>query len=120
MANLLATGAAWLAGKLASHAAQTVTYRRGGRSVSIAATKGRTASPTDSQFGILDINECDWIITASLIVLGGSVVQPQRDDEIIEADGQRWHVLPTEGEQVFRPADPQGTLLRIHTKRITA
>lgn len=118
MTNLLATGAAWLAGKLTDHAASTVTYRRGGRSVSVAASKAPVRRLTDEQFGVLDIHECDWLIQASLLVLGGTAATPTRNDEITEADGTKWQVLPLEGEQEARPSDPFGNTWRIHTKRI--
>lgn len=118
MSNLLQTGASWLAGKLEDSVSNTVTYRRGGLSVSVAATKCPVRSETDPQFGILLVNECDWIIKASLLVLDEQAVEPQRNDEIEESNGQKWHVLPIDGENVFRPLDPYHTAWRVHTKRI--
>lgn len=118
MADLLQTGATWLASQLASHAAQTVTYRRGSRSVSVAATKAPVRRLTDDQFGVLDIHECDWLIKAESLVLGGSTVEPERGDEITESSGAKWQVLPIDGEQQARPSDPFAKLWRIHAKRI--
>jgi hypothetical protein len=121
MADLLERGASWLAGRLANGVAQTVTYARGGLSVSLAATKCPVRSEADLQFGILRINECDWIIKASLLVLGAATVEPQESkDTITESDGTVWQVLPRDGEQAFRPLDPYKTAWRIHTKRIEA
>ena len=123
MANMLANS---LGGALAQHsvtlgnnAGDTVTYRRGGYSVSLAATKCPVRSEADLQFGILRINECDWIIKASLLVLNSLTVEPQEvGDTITEADGTKWQVMPINGEQAYRPLDPYGTSWRIHTKRI--
>jgi hypothetical protein len=125
MANMLANS---LGGALAQHsvtlgnnAGDTVTYARGGLSVSLAATKCQVRSEADLQFGILRINECDWIIKASLLVLGAATVEPQESkDTITESDGTVWQVLPNTGEQAFRPLDPYKTAWRIHTKRIEA
>lgn len=118
MPDLMQRGASWLATKLVAGVSQTVTYRRGSLSVSLAATKCPVRSELDQTFGILKIGECDWIIKASLIVLGAVTVEPERNDEIEEADGQKWHVLPTTDEDTYRPLDPYRTAFRIHTKRI--
>lgn len=120
MADLLQTGTTWLAGQLASHAAQTVTYRRGSRSVSVAATKAPVRRVADDQFGILDIHECDWIIRASLLAFSGTPIEPEKGDEIEESSGATWQVLPIEGEQQSRPSDPFHIMHRIHTKRVEA
>ena len=120
MADLLQTGAGWLIDQLAANVSQTVTYRRGGKTVSLAATKCPVRSEVDGEFGILRIGECDWIIKASSLVLNSVTVEPQRNDVITESDGQQWHVLPIDGEQEFRPLDPHRQAYRIHTKRIDA
>jgi len=120
VANLLKTGSAWLAGKLASHAAETVTYRRGGASVSLVAVKTTVRRLQDQDYGILDITECDWLIRATSLVLSGATATPQRDDVIEQSGGQRWHVLPADAEPCARPSDQFGYTWRIHTKRIEA
>lgn len=120
MANMLQTGAGWLIDQLAEHASNTVSYRRGGQSVSLAATKCPVRSETDEEFGILLIGECDWIIKASVLILGGATVEPQKNDLIVESDGQEWQVLGGSGEDVFRPLEPHRQAFRIHTKRISA
>lgn len=120
MADLLQSGASWLVGQLADNASQTVTYRRGGLSVSLTATKCPVRSEIDQQFGVLRITQCDWIIKASLLILGGETVEPmEASDVIVESDGTEWQVLPIEGESHYRPLDPYRTAWRIHTKRMT-
>ena len=44
MADLLADGAAWLAGQLKSHASQAVTYERGVDTVAVQATMADPAA----------------------------------------------------------------------------
>lgn len=118
MSDKIQTGAAWLASKRSSYLSQTVTYRRGGYTVSLAATKCPVRSDADLQFGILRINECDWIVQASLLVLNTVTVEPKELDSITESDGTKWQVLAIQGEQAYRPSDPYSTSWRIHTKKI--
>lgn len=122
MPDLMQTGASWLVSQLATNASQSITYRRGSHSTAttIAATKCPVRSEQDREFGILRIGSCDWIIKASLLVIGGVTVEPQKNDVIVESDGQEWQVLAENGEDCFRPFDPHRTAFRIHTKRIDA
>lgn len=119
MADMLADAAEWLAGQMTDNLSQTVTYRRGGLSVSLAATKAPVRRATDPTFGLLLPTECDWIIQASLIVLGGATVEPKEiTDTIEEANGTIWQVMPNDSEAAYRQSDPFGNAWRIHTKLI--
>lgn len=120
MADCLQTAAAWLVDQLAANASQSITYRRGAKSTAttIAATKCPVRSEQDTEFGILRIGSCDWIIKASLLVIDGATIEPQKNDVIEESDGQKWMVLADQGEDHYRPFDPHRTAFRIHTKRI--
>lgn len=120
MADLLQSAASWMADQLSSHLSQTVTYRRGGQSVSLAATKCPVRSEIDTQFGVLRIGECDWIVKASLLVLSATTITPQKNDVVEESDGTQWLVLPLIEQQEYQPSDPYGYSFRIHTKRIEA
>ena len=120
MADMLATGASWLVDKLAASASQTVSITRGVTSATtgVTATKCPVKSEGDPEFGILRITDCDWIIKATLYKIGGTQVEPQKNDLITDAGGDIWQVLsPFAGEQEYRPFDPQATAWRIHTKR---
>jgi hypothetical protein len=117
MSDLMADAATFLADQMAGYLSQTVTYRRGGLYVSLAATKCPIRPESD---GLTDeeFEPCDWIIRASLIVLGGEVVEPNATTDVIEeADGQQWQVLTQPNEKAYRPVDPFRTMFRIHTKR---
>jgi hypothetical protein len=118
MADMMQSGASFLADQLSEHASQTVTYRRGGQTVSIAATKCPIRSESDGQYN-LDFEPCDWIVKAESLVLGSVDVEPQPVTDVIqESDGQKWEVLDLQNEPCFRPLDPYRTMFRIHTKRI--
>lgn len=114
----MADAATFLADQMAGYLSQTVTYRRGGLTVSIAATKCPIRAEQD-QATQEEFEPCDWIIKASLIVLGGETVEPNgTTDEIVESDGQEWQVLQDGNQPAYRPVDPFRRMFRIHTKRI--
>jgi hypothetical protein len=114
MADLMQDAASFLADELADNLSQTVTYTRGGQTVSLAATKCPIRSESDGQYN-QDFEGCDWIVKASLLTLG----EPQPVKDVIEeADGQKWEVLDMPNDPCFRPFDPFRTAFRIHTKRI--
>lgn len=116
MANMLVDGASFLSTQLSAYASQTVTYSRGGYSVSIAATKCPVQPESDQEINE-EIRNCDWIVKASLLVLNGVAVEPGEKDVITEVDGQRWRVLALPNEHAFRQLDQFGYAFRIHTKR---
>jgi hypothetical protein len=113
MADMMADAASFLADQLADNLSQTVTYRMGGQELSLAATKCPIRPESDGLVNE-DFEPCDWIITASLITFG----EPEKNDQIEEADGQIWQVLDLSNEPAYRPVDPYRTMFRIHTKRV--
>jgi hypothetical protein len=118
MPDMLQDAAEWLADQQATNLSREITYRRGGTdSDPIAAVRCPLKNGPDTQFGILRINERDWIIKASLLLLDGTAVEPQKNDQIIDTDGSIWQVLPTEVEHESRLL--AGEAYRIHTKRVT-
>lgn len=116
MPDMMADAATWFTNQLADNLSQTVTYRRGGLSVSLAATKCMVRAESTPE-GNIDFNPCDWLIKASAVILGGETVEPNKNDVIEESDGQKWQVLPLAGEPEFRYSDQFRTCYRIHTKR---
>lgn len=118
MADLMQSATSWLVDQLADNLSQTVTYTRGGLSVSLAATKSTVRAESAVEVNV-DFQPCDWIIKASALILGGETVEPQKNDTITESDGQVWLVLPLETEPEFRYLDQYRTAYRVHTKRET-
>jgi hypothetical protein len=122
MTNLLQDGVTWLGGKLKDHAGVSVTYQRGTDSVSI------TATPTlheyqvvdDEGFGIMMLSR-DYLVHAADLVLNGSAISPRSGDRVIETiDGvsQTFELMPLGQLHEYQPADPDGTLLILHTKKV--
>ena len=63
----------------------------------------------------------DFIVAADDLVLGGVKATPQVGDRIRMAAGEQtlvFEVLDLAGSGHYRPADPYGTALRIHTKQV--
>lgn len=112
MANLLATGAAWLTGKLQASAATTIAYRRHGVVKTIVATVGQSQFEQDPQFGIVTITSRDYLFpVADLEELG----EPERGDTITDGENT-YQVLALTGEPMFRYSDHGRTRIRVHTK----
>jgi len=121
MADLLQTGVAWAAGKLSNYASQSVTYKRGSRSVgsSLKATYGQTTFEQDSQAGVIRWEAKDFIFTASDLTLGDTVTEPERHDRITDHNGNVFEVLGPGDDPCFRYSDPYRTRVRVHTKQVS-
>lgn len=113
--NKLADAATWIAGKMQSGIATSITYRRGGSSISISATKGASQHQVDEITGIISWFDQDWLIPASVLTIG----EPRTGDVIVHSSAE-YEVLPPTGEECWRWSDNHQTIYRIHTKRIKA
>ena len=123
MANLLETGAAWLADQLKSHASTEVVYLRGDEQVSVQATIGKTEFEIDDGGGaVVRFESRDYLIHAADLILGGSQSLPLVGDHIHEVQGERtfvYEVLSPVGQPHYRYSDPFRRLLRVHTKHVS-
>jgi hypothetical protein len=125
MADMLADGETWLASQLKEHASQTVTYRRGGSSVVVQATIGRTEFESTSDDGatILVSRSRDFLVAASDLVLSGNEVVPQRGDTIEEVVGATTVVHevapPSSAVPAWEWSGALRNVRRIHTKERT-
>lgn len=122
MADLLQSGAAWLAGKLGDNAAQTITYARGAATVSLAAALGRSEHQQERADGaIIAVVAEDFIVQPASLVLSGAVATPARGDRITLTIGsatRTYEVMDIPGVGCFE-ADPWNSAVRIHTKRLS-
>lgn len=120
MANMLKTGAVWLAGQLKDHASETVTYKRGVNSVSVQAVIAESLAETVIGDQVLvQIKLRDFIILAADLVLIGSPIVPEQNDQIIMTIGIEtvtYSVFKMPGEKQYREWDRFGNSYRIHTK----
>jgi hypothetical protein len=124
VADLLQQGAAWLEGMRHKHASRPVVYQRGAESVALSATVGRSVFQVVAADGLVEqVERRDYLIRAADLVLGGAVVVPEVGDRIRETIGARVEVYEVMGagqEKHFRPSDPDGLTLRIHTAHVGA
>ncbi|MBL7044310.1 MAG: hypothetical protein ISR77_37135 [Pirellulaceae bacterium] len=122
MTDILQRGSDWLQDQRHKHATRTVTYERGVDTVDLAGTIGRTIFEIDNGHGLLErIESRDYLVLAIDLVLGGSLVLPQRGDRIREAQNGTtyvYEVMSPGKEPHWRWSDPYRKTLRIHTKQI--
>ena len=121
MADLLQQAVGWLDGVRTSHLSQTVTYQRGSESVQLAATLGSTGYETSDDYGAtVQARTTDFIVSADALVLDGQVATPQPGDRISVTARTKtlvFEALALPGGEHYRPADPHGRMLRVHTKQ---
>lgn len=119
MGDVLSDGLAALPGLLKQYAGRTVLYRRGGDSVELTATVGRTEWERADEDGLVRTWQSrDYVLAAEDLVLAGEPATPARGDQIVETiDGAEhvFRVLPAGGTDVYRWVDAGRRLLRVHT-----
>ena len=122
MADLLEQAVSWLDGVRQTHLSRTVTYQRGGDTVEVAATLGSTGYDVADEAGAtVQAKATDFIVSADALVLTSVQVTPQVGDRIRLSAGAKvlvFEVLDLGGAGHYRPCDPGGRMLRIHTKLI--
>jgi hypothetical protein len=115
MSDLIANGAAWLAGQLAASASKTVRYYRGVDFGAVQATIGKSTFESQGQSGIIESWESrDYTIKAGTLPFG----EPLRHDRIVETiDGIdiTYEVTAPRGVPVFHYGDAFRQTVRVHT-----
>ncbi len=119
MSDLLNSGVSWWSGMLTTNASQSVTAARGSKAIgsSLTATYGSTQFQQDSQVGIITWESKDFLITAAAYTIDGTVVEPERGDQITDHLGNVFRVLGDNDLPPFSYADTFRLKLRIHTKQ---
>lgn len=119
MADLLATGAAWLHARLAASAAHPVIYRRGAQTVQVDATVGRTPFRIIEDGVSLRVDTRDFMIDAEALALFGLPARADQIDETINGVTVTYEIYGPGGEPEWRWSGPDRTRFRIHTQRIS-
>lgn len=121
MTNLLQKASDWLEDQRTRHAASTVQYVRGGRSVDLPATIGKTLFEVDDGYGVLVRHESrDFLVLAANLAIDGQPIVPERGDRIRESQGNAtfiYEVTAPGKEPCWRYSDGFRKTLRIHTKQ---
>jgi len=122
LADLLKSGAAWLADQRKAQMAHAVTYRRGEQEITVQATVGKTDFSTDDQQGrTLEFESRDYLITAADLAALAGGAEPQEGDEItedLETGTETYRVMLISGAPAFRYSDQSRKTIRIHTKHV--
>lgn len=115
MSDLLASGAAWLAGQLAAGASRSVRYSRGADYGTVNATIGTSRFESQGTSGVIEQWESrDFIIKAGTLPFG----EPLRHDKIIETVNGvdvTYEVTSPRGVPVFHYGDAFRQTVRVHT-----
>ena len=122
MADLLEQGSAFLDRQRHAHMTRPVVYQRGGASVEVPATVGRTEFEQADDAGLIHrVESRDFIVRSADLDLGEGVTLPKPGDRIRETSGTGvfvYEVNAPGGQTPWRYSDPYRTSLRIHTKHI--
>lgn len=122
MTDVLDKGSAWLEDQRTRHMTRMVVYQRGGDSMELAATIGRTEFEQADEFGVIHkIESRDYLVRTAELVLAGVQTLPKAGDRIRESDGAKtfiYEVMAPGNEPPYRYSDPYRRTLRIHTKHV--
>jgi hypothetical protein len=115
MSDLLASGAAWLAGQLSAGASRSVRYSRGGDYGTVSATIGTSRFESQGTSGVIEQWESrDFVIKAGTLPFG----EPLRHDKIIDTINGvdiTYEVTSPRGVPVFHYGDAFRQTVRVHT-----
>jgi hypothetical protein len=115
MSDLLASGAAWLAGQLSASASRSVRYSRGADYGTVNATIGTSRFESQGTSGVIEQWESrDFVIKAGTLPFG----EPLRHDKVIDTINGidiTYEVTSPRGVPVFHWGDAFRQTVRVHT-----
>jgi len=115
MSDLLASGAAWLAGQLSAGASRSVRYSRGADYGTVLATIGTSRFESQGTSGVIEQWESrDFVIKAGTLPFG----EPLRHDKIVDTINGvdiTYEVTSPRGVPVFHYGDAFRQTVRVHT-----
>jgi len=115
VADMLADGAAWLAGQLKTSAGRSVTYVRGSQSATVTATVGNSAFESQMESGVIERFESrHFVIVADDLPFG----EPRRGDRIRDTQAGtvvEYELVTPRGVPLWQYADAFRASVKIHT-----
>ena len=122
MGDILQVGSAWNESMRHRHKTRPVTYCRGGLSVELLATVGRSTFEVVTADGLVEqVERRDYLLRAEDLVLGGERTEPQPGDLIKEplaGQHELYEVMGAGQGKHFRRSDDDGLTLRVHTAHV--
>jgi len=117
MVNLLNQAAVFLETQRVKVMTEPVTYHRGINTVVVKATCGKTNFTIDDEAGFtVGSHVVDFIIAASEMKFGDTVIVPRLGDVIVTADASQYEVVYLASDGCWRYSDGFKLSMRIHTK----
>lgn len=118
VADLLASGASWLASQLEAAAGRVVVYKRGNSQANITATVGASRFEAAGQSGVVEQWESrDFVVRSQAMPFG----EPQRHDRIVDmlnGVSVSYEVASPRGVPVWHWGDAHRATMRIHTTAV--
>jgi hypothetical protein len=122
MTDILAQASEWLEGKRHALRSTSINYVRGGASVAVLATIGKTVFEQRDSYGMIEKTESrDYLIRTVDLVLSGLATLPERGDRIRETVGDVvfvYEVMAPGDEPHYRYSDLYRKTVRVHTKHV--
>lgn len=101
-----------------SEFAVTVTYTRGGHTISIPAIVEPSLFDNDQSIGITKVETRGYLLQASDLVFGEATTLPEYGDRIIE--GSRTYIVPKSRDNLpYEFADENRLMIRVNTTFLT-
>lgn len=119
MADLIRSGAAFLAGQLKAAAGTDIEYQRatGGAPIELTATVGRSMYEAQTESGVIERYESrDYIVLASDLTF--TPVRGDKIREVVAGVTGVYEVASPRGVPLTHPGDAFNSSTRIHTKKI--
>ena len=121
--SMLSDALAMHATSLLDSAGEKVSYVRGDTTISnVGAVAGQSVFEEVASDGEVRslTKTVDWIIKPSALVIASAMIEPQRGDRIVKANGESFDVLPGSANTAWQWSDAHRTHYRIHTVRRVA
>ena len=122
--NIAERGSQWLADKIEQHASSELLYRRGSLTVPIAMSRNKTTYEVSDLNGVLiQVDSYDFVFKSESLILDSVKETPHPGDRIIETKDGKLHAYEVKPigfpqEQYYRPCDPFGHQIRVHTSYV--
>ncbi len=98
-------------------AGERVTYQCADGELILTTVPGRTLVAQENEYGVQRWQSRDFLFRVCELQIAGEAITPRAGDRIVTRCGQIYEVLSDGGAACFRHADPQHTLMRVHTKK---
>ena len=121
MPSLMERGLNLAAARLQTAAGGGIVYQFQQYTLTLSAAFGRTEYQIDNGHDVKLLHtDRDFLVSRSDLTVGGAEIEPQPGHRITDAaTGEVFEAMPLGSDPCYRPCDPFGTMIRIHTKKVS-